>query len=132
MSFSYTPSQLTNAPQAPTAGDIYFDVGYNMWLEWNPQLGWQALQNNVSLTNFATGGSIGTAPQVVDDIEYVLINQTAASQTLTLPSPSVPSLIRKIYISNTGSTSFTLLDVSVAAGATLSALWTGSAWSAII
>lgn len=81
-----------------------------------------------TLGNFATGGSIGTAATTVDIANFVFVAQTTAAQTLTLPSPTDATLVRTLYVGNTGSASFSLLGQTVAAGAALLALWSGSAW----
>jgi hypothetical protein len=76
----------------------------------------------------ATGGAIGAADATVDIASVFLIDQTTASQTLSLPSPTAASLLKEVTVANVGSASFTLLSQTVAAGAALKALWNGSAW----
>jgi hypothetical protein len=83
---------------------------------------------SVTLGNFATGGSIGLAPATVDNASTIFVAQTTASQTITLPSPTETAIIRRVIVGNTGSVAVTLLGQSVAAGAALEALWSGSAW----
>lgn len=87
---------------------------------------------SVTLGNFAAGGAIGTAAATVDNFTHFNIPQTTAAQTLSLPNPTDTSSGRWVLVSNTGSTSFTLLGIVVAAGASLSAIWTGAAWSNVI
>lgn len=86
---------------------------------------------SVSLGNFATGGSIGSAASTVDVATVALVAQTTASQALTLPSPTVSAAVRTMIVANTGSVSFTLVGATVGAGAAQMALWTGSAWVAV-
>ena len=83
----------------------------------------------VAVTNKATGGSIGTAAATVDIATMITVNQTTASQTLTLPAPTnaTPGLI--IPVANVGSQAFTLYTRSVAASNIPSWFWwDGSAW----
>lgn len=88
----------------------------------------QSSMISVSVLNLATGGAVGTAAATVDVADLILVAQTTAAQTLTIPSPTQSSLIRKVIVGNSGSASFTLLGQTVAAGAALGAVWNGSAW----
>lgn len=62
----------------------------------------------LALGNFASGGAIGTAADTVDKKTFIIINQTTASQTLSLPNPTVSGTGTSIVISNNGSTSFAM------------------------
>lgn len=83
----------------------------------------------VALGNFATGGSVGTAAATVDIASTLTINQTTAGQTLTLPSPTQAAAGRVLYVTNIGSASFTMLGRSLGTSETLSAFWSGTAWT---
>lgn len=87
------------------------------------------LGNAVSITNKASGGAIGTAAATVDVGSIFLVNQTTASQTLTIPSPTITTEYKLIVVANVGSQAFTMLGASVAAAGCLIALWNGSAWA---
>lgn len=89
------------------------------------------LGNAVSITNKASGGAIGTAAATVDVGSIFLVNQTTASQTLTLPSPTITTEYKLIVVANVGSQAFTMLGMSLGAGTSLAAIWTGAAWSLI-
>lgn len=80
--------------------------------------------------NFASGGSVGLAPATVDANAVLTVAQTTASQTLTLPAPTAAASVRKLLVANIGSASFTMYGSAIAAGATHSYLWNGSAWMA--
>jgi hypothetical protein len=83
----------------------------------------------VAITDRATGGDIGTAAATVDVATTFNINQTTVGQTITIPAPTVTTAGRIIYISNVGTTSFSLLGATVSAGATATLMWNGTAWT---
>lgn len=85
----------------------------------------------VAVSNLAIGGSIGSAATTVDIASTININQTTASQTLTLASPTVTTSNNRLTVNNVGSTSFTLLSTVISPGAGILVDWTGSAWSVI-
>lgn len=85
----------------------------------------------VTVTDKASGGSIGTAATTVDVASAINVNQTTASQTLTIPSPTNTTNSTTITFNNIGSTSFTVLSTVIAPGAGIMIDWTGSAWSVI-
>lgn len=89
------------------------------------------LQRTQAITNKAAGGNIGTAANTVDKDSAFNVNQTTAAQTLTLPNPTVTTAGRHAYVSNIGSTSFTMLGIVLNNGASLHALWNGTAWSLV-
>ncbi len=88
----------------------------------------------LALTNFATGGSIGSAATTVDIYTYITVNQTTGSQTLTVPAPTVTTSGRFLYLTNVGSASFSLTPsggstFTVLAGTSLSLIWDGVKWT---
>lgn len=85
----------------------------------------------VAITNKASGGSVGSAATTVDIASQLNVNQTTASQTLTLPDPTNTSADTQISVNNVGSVSFVILSTTISPGAGIIAAWTGSAWSAI-
>jgi fibronectin-binding autotransporter adhesin len=87
------------------------------------------LNGTLALTDFATGGSIGTAATTVDIYTAINIAQTTAGQTLTPPNPTSATAGRLLYISNTGSASFTLLGSPLKAAATATLFWNGTTWT---
>ena len=83
----------------------------------------------ITISNLASGGSIGTAPATVDIATMIAVNQTTASQTLTLPAPSARTAGLVVPVVNTGSQAFTLYSRSVAANNIPSWFcWDGSNW----
>lgn len=85
----------------------------------------------LAVTDKAAGGDIGTAAATVDLYASFDVNQTTGAQTLTLPSPTLATTGRIVFVSNVGSTAFTMLGAAVAAGTTRIAKWTGAAWSRV-
>jgi hypothetical protein len=83
----------------------------------------------LAVSNLASGGSIGSAASTVDVYTAFTINQTSSGQTITLPSPTSSAAGRIIYISNIGTTSFTLLGTTLNTGGTAALVWNGSAWT---
>ena len=81
------------------------------------------------LTNFATGGSIGTAATTVDIISQFNINQTTAGQILTLATPTVTLAGDNVRINNVGSVSFVILGKTVNAGTFTDIFWNGTTYS---
>jgi len=92
--------------------------------------GGTVLGNAVILGNLSSG-PIGTAAATIDNFSIIVIPETSSAQTLTLPSPTVTSEYKLIVVCNTGSASFTMLGQTVAAGASLMAIYNTSAWSFI-
>jgi len=84
----------------------------------------------VSITNKATGGSIGTAAATVDIATLINVNQTTASQILTLPSPTNTTPGMVIGVVNTGTESFNIGSRTVADNSVILLFWwDGSAWN---
>lgn len=59
----------------------------------------------VSLGDFASGGSIGSAATTVDIADAILINQTTAAKALTFATPTVNEF-RKLVVANVGTEGF--------------------------
>lgn len=88
-----------------------------------------------TLTDFPTGGSIGTAPNTVDKYETVIVPQTTAAQTVTLASPTLATTVRMLKVVNSGSASVSVhaaagggATLAVAAGRGADFLWNGATW----
>lgn len=98
----------------------------------------QSLVNNgstllasMAIANHGSGGNIGTAAATVDVATTFDITQTTASQTLTLPNPTVTTSGRVAYINSlAGNATFSMYGVNVAAGSSASFIWNGTAWVA--
>jgi hypothetical protein len=91
------------------------------------------VNSTLALTNFSSGGSIGTAAATVDLYTAISVAQTSSSQTLTLPNPTASTAYgRMLYLSNIGTASFTVLSTPLKAGATASFVWSntngGASW----
>ena len=82
----------------------------------------------MTITNLAAGGPIGTAAATVDVKTTFNINQTTASQTISLPSPTDTTAGRIVYMNNVGTVGFTMLSQRVEAGQSRSAIWNGTVW----
>lgn len=77
----------------------------------------------------ATGGAITLhANNSIEQFRAVVITQTTAGQTLTLPDPKDTSIIFSVDLHNKGSASFTLLGQTIAAGSIVRPSWNGTAW----
>lgn len=82
------------------------------------------------IANKPLGGSIGTAATTVDKYTIFNINQTTASQILTIPKLTNAVAGKIIYINNTGTVLFNLFpygDIDTTAGMILR--WEGLRWS---
>lgn len=88
--------------------------------------------NVITVTNKATGGSIGTAATTVDVATVIVVNQTTASQTLTLPSPTDTTAGAVIIVVSGSSAGFTINGTVLTANNSTQAkatfVWTGAAW----
>ena len=88
--------------------------------------------NVIAVTNKATGGSIGTAATTVDLGTVIAVNQTTASQTLTLPNPTDTTAGAVIVVLSVGSAGFTINGTVLTASNSTQAkaifVWTGAAW----
>jgi len=85
--------------------------------------------NGLVISNKASGGAIGTAAATVDVASLFNVNQTTASQTLTVPNLTNATNGKTIHINNVGSASFTLLSKTIEPGTGILLRWTGLAWS---
>lgn len=83
----------------------------------------------VALTNFATGGSIGTAATTVDIVSCFNVNQTTAGQTLTLPSPTNALAGDQIRITNVGTAAFIILGKTISPGTFSDISWNGTGYT---
>jgi hypothetical protein len=86
------------------------------------------LNTSVAIGNLASGGNITTAA-ILDGATSFTVNQTTASQTMTLPTPSPATAGRVVYVSNIGTASFTMYGITAAPGTTQDYIWNGSAWT---
>ena len=85
--------------------------------------------NVVSLGNFGGDSAIGAATSTVDATSTILINQSTAFRSLTLPNPSNTTPGRMVRIVNTGSAKFQVQSAAlIPPGRAMSFLWTGSVW----
>jgi hypothetical protein len=87
------------------------------------------LNTEKTYTNFATGGAIDTAANSVDKYTYFSILQTTAGQTITIPTPTTnPTTVfgRIIYVSNIGTTAFTLGGTTLNPGTTATLIWSNT------
>ena len=87
------------------------------------------LNTAIALSDFPTGGSIGSAATTVDVATSFTVNQTTAGQTLTIPSPTVTTAGRSVYISNVGTQTFTIGSFTIAPAGTAQFVWNGTAWT---
>ncbi len=80
------------------------------------------------LSNFATGGVIGTAAATVDSISAYAIGQTTAGQSLSFPTPSNTTGTLKQTVSNTGTSDFAMQGAIVKAGTTVVFNYVSGVW----
>jgi hypothetical protein len=88
----------------------------------------------VAIANLATGGSIGTAAATVDVAGVLVLGQTTAGQSLTMPTPTTAATVRTITL--VGGTVDTTVTGAAAgsdsyilrANKTTEATWNGSLW----
>ncbi|MES2970921.1 MAG: right-handed parallel beta-helix repeat-containing protein [Patescibacteria group bacterium] len=95
------------------------------------------VNTTLAVGNDADGGVLGgglTAAQSVDIYTAISVAQTTASQTITIPTPTANTTYgRLLYISNIGTTGFTLLGSSLNPGTTATLVWAnangGAVWT---
>ena len=88
------------------------------------------LYKATDIANLPSGGAIGTAANTVDIYTTFNIDQTTASQTITLPTPTSSTYAgRLVFLANTGTVPFSFLGSTVIAGTTTQAMWNGTAWT---
>ncbi|MCA9333196.1 hypothetical protein KDA00_04990, partial [Candidatus Saccharibacteria bacterium] len=86
------------------------------------------LNSAQAVADLPSGGNIGTAAATVDVNTTFDINQTTASQTITLPTPTDTTSGRIVYVNNVGSASFTMYGSVISAGKSNAFIWNGSTW----
>ncbi len=96
------------------------------------------LQRNIELealsmksTNFPTGASTGVlgTSAMVDSSVVWTVNQTTASQVLTLPNPTDVNKIRTLKICNTGTESFSINTLTLTINKYVEFLWANNTWN---
>jgi hypothetical protein len=88
-----------------------------------------SLYTAIAITDKASGGSIGSAATTVDVSTSFNVNQTTASQVLTLDTPTVTTAGRLVIVSNVGSVPFTMYGVIVSVNTTTTFYWNGTQWT---
>lgn len=98
------------------------------------------VNSTLAVANDSDGGSLGgtpgsplTAAQSVDIYTSISVNQTTASQTITLPTPTASTTYGRIlYLSNIGTASFTFGTSTINPGTTATLIWSntnsGASW----
>jgi hypothetical protein len=80
------------------------------------------------VSDVAAGGVIPVVSRI-EQLRALEVNQTTASQSMTLPSPSDLGVKFGLDVSNVGSASFMLHGQAIPAGSTTRAYWNGTSWS---
>jgi hypothetical protein len=87
-----------------------------------------------TISNLATGGTLGTASTTVDRYSHYILNQSTAGQTFTFATPTDPRpwLIQKVTIPDTTTfataVSVTGYGTTIEPGKTGEFMWNGSVW----
>ncbi|MBU0535301.1 tail fiber domain-containing protein [Patescibacteria group bacterium] len=87
------------------------------------------LFGSLAVADKVTGGNIGTAAATVDIYTSFNLSQATAGQTITLPDPTNTTAGRLVYLSNTGSATFTFYNSTVKVGDTTAAIWDSDSWN---
>lgn len=87
------------------------------------------LGKTFTVPNQTVSGAL-VLPSAIENYRALVLSQTTAALTFTLPNPTDPSIIFSLPVSCVGTTGFTLLGVGLGAGQGLIAVWTGAAWLA--
>jgi hypothetical protein len=83
----------------------------------------------MAIADRPAGGNIGTAAATVDVNSSFIITQTTASQTVTLPNPTISgSRLVSVASSSASTTNFLLYGLTILPGTGANLLWNGSAW----
>ena len=87
--------------------------------------------NQTANGNIPAGGAGNTGASTTVDVATTFnITQTTGSLTLSLPTPTVATAGRLVYVNNVGSTSFVMHGSTIAPGGAQTYIWNGSAWIA--
>ncbi|NRH21421.1 hypothetical protein HOO68_05230, partial [Candidatus Gracilibacteria bacterium] len=81
-----------------------------------------------TISNLPTGGSIGIATDTVDIYTIFNVNQTNSGQTITLPNPTDSTAGRMVYVTNNGTTPFTIMSTQLSPNSARSMIWNGTVW----
>lgn len=82
----------------------------------------------MTISNLPSGGNIGTAASTVDIYTIFNVNQTSSGQTVTLPNPTNTTAGRMVYVTNVGTTPFTIMGTQLSINSARSAIWNGTTW----
>lgn len=83
---------------------------------------------DMTISDRATGGNIGTAITTVDVKTIFNVNQTSSGQTITLPNPTNTATGRLAYVTNIGTTSFMFLGTQIMPDSSRAVIWNGTKW----
>jgi alpha-tubulin suppressor-like RCC1 family protein len=82
---------------------------------------------NIALT-LGVSGTIGTAPNTVDKASAFNVTASSAGLTLSLPAPTDIDSTDVVEVSNVGTNSFIMYNVTLLTGQFLTAVWNGTVW----
>lgn len=83
----------------------------------------------VPINDMATGGAVALPVGLrIEQLRALTIGQTTAAQTISLPNPVDTSIVFGLQVSNTGSVSFVMYNVTLAPGTNGTYYWNGAAW----
>ena len=85
------------------------------------------LGRTATVADMPAGGAIVISGRI-EQYRALVVSQTTAGQTVTLPSPVDTSVILTVDVINAGTTAFSLNGFSVSPLSTVSVSWTGVAW----
>lgn len=88
------------------------------------------LRPRINLSNFATGGVIGTAVATVDIVSSLSVTQTTALQTLSLPSPTITIDGLDLVVYNAGTIKFDMHTLTIDPGKFAIFEWHNGGWRA--
>lgn len=82
----------------------------------------------MAISDLPAGGNIGTAATTVDTKTIFNVNQVSSGQTITLPNPTNSTAGRMVYVTNVGTTPFTIMGTQLSPNSARSAIWNGTTW----
>ncbi|MFH0791846.1 MAG: hypothetical protein V1905_01375, partial [bacterium] len=87
------------------------------------------LFSTLEVGDLPTGGNIGAATDTIDRYTSFNVSQITLSQAITLPAPTNTTAGRVAFVSNTGTTPFSMYNNSFRVGYTAQLVWDGNSWN---
>jgi hypothetical protein len=107
------------------------NVGINVDPVSSLDVGGAQILRPVIVADLAANGAVGTALATVDITSTLVLSQTTAGISMTLPNPTNPQAGRILYVTHNGTVATIVAGQILNPGYTLEFIWDGNSWNPI-